>query len=206
MSEAADDPTFGLPPLPEGDLPESPFLKPLARYTAEEAEMFFGRGYQVRELYERVIDPGGPPIILLYGQSGVGKSSLLDAGLLPRLAAGGYERPLPAAGPAKGPARVLAGRRSVPGGRPTLGAAWHAAEARLERPLVMILDQVEESFTRPTRVGPTNWRNSSRRCGRRFGDRDARPRGKLILGFRKEWLAEITTAREPGCRRRSRSS
>ena len=34
---------------------------------------------------------GGAPIILLYGQSGVGKSSLLDAGVLPRLVVGGYE-------------------------------------------------------------------------------------------------------------------
>ena len=44
IPKAADDPTFGLPPLPEGDLPESPFLRPLARFMAKEAEVFFGRG------------------------------------------------------------------------------------------------------------------------------------------------------------------
>lgn len=51
--------------------------------------VFFGRGYQVRELYEQVTDPAGPPILLLYGASGAGKSSLQDAGLVPRLEAGG---------------------------------------------------------------------------------------------------------------------
>ena len=36
-------------------------------------------------MYERVTTPESAPILLLYGQSGVGKSSLLAAGLLPRL-------------------------------------------------------------------------------------------------------------------------
>ena len=36
-------------------------------------------------LYDRVMAAGSPPIVLFYGQSGVGKSSLLAAGLLPRL-------------------------------------------------------------------------------------------------------------------------
>ncbi len=83
LPDAAGNPEFGLPRLPERDLPESPF-RHLNWFTAEHAEVFFGRGYQVRELYEEVIDPAGPPILLLYGASGVGKSSLLDAGLVPR--------------------------------------------------------------------------------------------------------------------------
>jgi hypothetical protein len=54
-------------------------------YTREHARIFFGRGRQVRDLYNRISDPLSQPVILLYGQSGVGKSSLLEAGLLPRL-------------------------------------------------------------------------------------------------------------------------
>ena len=88
LPDAAGNPEFGLPRLPERDLPERPF-RHLSWFTAEHAEVFFGRGYQVRELYEQITDPTGPPILLLYGASGVGKSSLLDAGLVPRLEAGG---------------------------------------------------------------------------------------------------------------------
>ena len=46
---------------PQLDLPENPFLEPLAWYTREHAEIFFGRGYQIRELFERVTDPGAAP-------------------------------------------------------------------------------------------------------------------------------------------------
>ena len=80
LPQAAGDPLFGLPPLPELDLPASPYRR-LEWYTREQAELFFGRGQQIRDLYQRVTEPGGAPILLLYGQSGVGKSSLLDAGL-----------------------------------------------------------------------------------------------------------------------------
>ena len=88
LPDAAGNPEFGLPRLPQGVLPESPF-RHLHWFTDKDAEVFFGRGYQVRELYDEIIDPAGSPIVLLYGASGVGKSSLLDAGVVPRLEAGG---------------------------------------------------------------------------------------------------------------------
>ena len=85
MPEAVDNPLFGLPPIPKThDLPETPFLF-LKRYERQHAEIFFGRSYYIRDLYHRVSDRNAPPIILLYGNSGVGKSSLFDAGLNPRL-------------------------------------------------------------------------------------------------------------------------
>ena len=86
IAEAAGDPTFGLPSLPVSDLPETPF-RHLSWFGEQHAEVFFGRGYQIRNFTERVTAPNTAPVILLYGQSGVGKSSLLAAGLLPRLKA-----------------------------------------------------------------------------------------------------------------------
>jgi WD40 repeat protein len=85
LPEAVENPLFGLPEIPSNyDLPDEPFIF-LGRYERKHAEVFFGRSYYIRDLYNRISSKNSAPIILLYGQSGVGKSSLLDAGLLPRL-------------------------------------------------------------------------------------------------------------------------
>lgn len=85
LPEAVDNPLFGLPDVSQMfNLPEKPY-RFLERYGVEHTEIFFGRSYYIRDLYTRAIDKNAAPIILLYGQSGVGKSSLLDAGVLPRL-------------------------------------------------------------------------------------------------------------------------
>jgi tetratricopeptide (TPR) repeat protein len=185
LPAAADDLLFGLPPLPPGDLPADPY-RSLQTYTAgEHAEIFFGRDRETRDLYHTVTDPDGPPIVLLYGQSGVGKSSLLDAGLCPRLASG-YE---------------VRYRRRRPDGLPAtlhdaLGDpspdAWRAEEARAGRPVVLILDQVEEAFTRPAPEPSRELGDLLAALRSLLGEPGAaRPRGKLVLGFRKEWLPEI---------------
>ena len=64
--------------------PIAPY-KSLASFTSDDAEIFFGRKAEIRDLYNHVIDERGPSVIFVYGQSGVGKSSLLEAGLIPRL-------------------------------------------------------------------------------------------------------------------------
>lgn len=86
LPEAAEDLTFGLPPIPaEIGIPAaSPFMM-LSRYERDQARVFLGRSKYVRDLYEKVTTPGAPPVLLLYGQTGAGKSSLLEAGLRPRL-------------------------------------------------------------------------------------------------------------------------
>ena len=86
LPEAAGDPLFGLPEPARVEAPAEPF-KHLASFTREDAPIFFGRGREIRELYEAVTAADGAPILLVYGASGVGKSSLLAAGLLPRLEA-----------------------------------------------------------------------------------------------------------------------
>ena len=141
LAKAAGDPLFGLPELPDLDPPASPFLG-LHWFERRHARVFFGRGAEIRQLYDAVTDEDGAPIILFYGQSGVGKSSILDAGLLPRL---------------EGDHRVRYLRRDKEHGllgtlksafRETgddLLAAWRVAEDdEPHRPLLIVLDQVEE--------------------------------------------------------------
>ncbi len=190
LPDAAGNPEFGLPRLPERDLPETPF-RHLNWFTAEHAEVFFGRGYQVRELYEEVIDPAGPPILLLYGASGVGKSSLLDAGLVPRLEAGGSAVRYRRRDQKKGLLGSLRDALQLSAEPTALDEAWRAEEARLGKRMVVFLDQVEEVFTRPDPAQPRELDEFLTGLVAVLGNRETRPQGKLVLGFRKEWLAEL---------------
>ena len=54
----------------------------LSTFTEEQTAFFFGRDEEVRELLRRVERKA---LTVLFGQSGLGKSSLLQAGLFPRL-------------------------------------------------------------------------------------------------------------------------
>ncbi|HEX4962185.1 MAG TPA: CHAT domain-containing protein [Thermoanaerobaculia bacterium] len=177
------DPLFGLPPLPAMDLPLSPF-KHLAPFTREDAPVFFGRGREIRELYEEVTRPEGAPLVLLFGATGAGKSSLLAAGLLPRLEASHevlYLRRDRAFGLAGTLARALGDEDAM--------AAWRRKEAT-GKPLAVILDQAEEAWIRPL-AGGGEVEAFAAVLRALFAVRETRPRGRLVLGFRKEWLAEV---------------
>lgn len=78
--------TAGVPmPLqvPAQQLPANPFLN-FAPYTEEMAELFFGRDKEIRELFDKVINDTAVRSTLVFGPIGVGKTSLLRAGLIPR--------------------------------------------------------------------------------------------------------------------------
>ncbi|MEM7345421.1 MAG: CHAT domain-containing protein, partial [Chloroflexota bacterium] len=209
LSKLAQDPYFGLPPLPrQRQLPQKPF-RGLSYFTEKEAALFFGRGWQIRTLFQLITkaELSTNPIILLYGQSGVGKSSLLAAGLLPRLkqvAAVRYIRREDAGdnltsalgqalqnrppNPPEGGMTDFTHPSGGPGGRSNL---WSSQETE-DRPLTIILDQVEELYTRPGDNPAREIADFLDTLETIFNDDlDQWPQGKLILGFRKEWLAEI---------------
>jgi AAA+ ATPase superfamily predicted ATPase len=56
---------------------KSPF-KFLDSYTKDDRDIFFGRDHEIEELYQRVFDS---KLLLVYGVSGTGKSSLIHCGL-----------------------------------------------------------------------------------------------------------------------------
>jgi hypothetical protein len=68
----------------------SPF-RGLAAFGAKHAQVFFGRGRDIAKTVERIKDAAenGCPFLLVDGASGAGKSSLVRAGLVPRLTAAG---------------------------------------------------------------------------------------------------------------------
>jgi len=265
LPEAVANPLFGLSEIPKTyNLPETPFLF-LKRYERPHAEIFFGRSYYIRDLYNRISDRNAPPIILLYGQSGVGKSSLFDAGLNPRLEknyeviyirriqekglAGSLEfvldnklatytktdatkqdeskrdrarvettqvneqlikwlesAPVDKADELKQEVEAFLQRLrsiqqpvtsnqysvfSTDGETFKLLAKWKQIEVHARQPLIVILDQVEELFTRANELLPKELEDFLAALEAMFGAPEQRPLGKLILGYRKEYHPEI---------------
>jgi len=202
LPDAANDPLFGMPSLPHTNkLPDKPFLF-LHRYEKKHAEIFFGRSYYIRELYNRIIDKKSSPIILLYGQSGVGKSSLLEAGLLPRLEETHLiiyirrnqekgllgtlnEKFLEVQKPFF---KKVSGRRRQSS---ELEKKWKEIEAQTGKPLVLIVDQVEEVYTHSNKKLPNEFEDFTEALKTLFGSPSTYPGGKLILSYRKEYHPEI---------------
>ncbi|MGW6409070.1 nSTAND1 domain-containing NTPase [Streptomyces vinaceus] len=109
----------------------SPYVG-LAAFRTEDADLFFGRERLVEDLLAGL---ARQRVVALVGASGAGKSSLLHAGLLPRLGA----RTPPAA------VHVLTpGPHPLHRVRQALDAHAHAAD---DGELVLVVDQFEEVFT-----------------------------------------------------------
>jgi WD40 repeat protein/DNA-binding SARP family transcriptional activator len=116
-------------------------FKGLAAFESSDAEFFCGRDRIVSELIARLAEW---PLVGILGPSGIGKSSLLRAGVLPALRAGG----LPGSAgwrqvllrPGKAPGREL--ERAL-GGEVEPPVTWLGPGERL----VVAVDQLEELFT-----------------------------------------------------------
>ncbi|MFE2442944.1 caspase family protein [Streptomyces sp. NPDC059426] len=152
----APNPRYALAPGPEplphesGGVCPYPGMRP---FLPEERHLFFGRAELTRALLDRAAPTAPPGPVVLVGPSGVGKSSLLRAGLG---ASPEVRRPvllLPAPGAA--PFRELVAQWADAVGRPfgeiaaELGAGRFPAPAEDSRraPGVLIVDQMEEIFT-----------------------------------------------------------
>lgn len=195
LPTAARCPLFGLPGIPARKLPEVPFLL-LGKYTADHAEIFFGAAGYIRGLYDRVTDSNAPPVILLYGQTGVGKSSLLEAGLLPRLEET-YTICLTQRQAQTGLLETLQDLldrhiTGKPGNDTTdIAGKWKRIENETGKPLLIVLDQVEEAFSKPNRENPGEAAAFFNALGTAFATPADYPLGKFILSYRKEFHPEI---------------
>ncbi|WP_406633207.1 hypothetical protein [Amycolatopsis sp. WGS_07] len=133
------------PPDPP-DLEESPYAG-LAPLRVEDAARFFGRETLVDEVLARLADQR---VVVVVGASGTGKTSLLRAGVAPRLASPTVVL-TPGAHPLEECLIRLAGLAGTPVARPTDDArGLHHAVRRAApdgRELVLVVDQFEELFT-----------------------------------------------------------
>ncbi|MFC5819145.1 hypothetical protein ACFPUY_28950 [Nonomuraea harbinensis] len=121
----------------------------LAPFESGRAELFFGRTRATRDLLgrlrRRLTDHG--TVLLVSGASGVGKSSLLRAGLMPALA-GSHDWPRLLVTPTARPFRALAEAWARAfGGHPEEIERTLRDDPRPPGRLVLVVDQFEELFT-----------------------------------------------------------
>ena len=157
-----------LPPLPKISRPKEPFIG-LRWFNRDEAPIFFGRKKDIQKLYNWLI--AGERLILLYGQSGVGKSSLLHAGLFPRLE---YRW------------EVNYCRRDLEKGLPQ--QLNEIISALSNNDCLIILDQLEEIYTNPSTKIVNEGIEIFKSIALALNEFKNL---YIILGFRKEYLAEI---------------
>ncbi|MGH3693309.1 MAG: NACHT and WD repeat domain-containing protein [Pseudonocardiaceae bacterium] len=183
---------------PLWDSDRSPFPG-LEAFTERDSAVFFGRDAEIAELLDRlhpVVAGQANRLIAVVGPSGVGKSSLVQAGVVPRLRrrrSGWIVVPtvLPGDHPLRSLARSLGAAGSASDGTPALrfadeirGAARHP-----NAPVLVIVDQAEELITL---AGPAE-RDAF--LGLLAGALDADSRLWIIMIMRSEFLtAFLSTA------------
>jgi WD40 repeat protein len=157
--------------------PTRPAYPGLAAFNKEDAAVFFGRDDEVRQLLEQLLGRltpasarGGGQLVTVAGPSGSGKSSLVRAGLLPRLAKTGrwvllepivpdddvgptasLARSITDAFPGSGGpdrATVQAALEAGPSGLVTLLDDVRAAAGSSQANALVVVDQAEELMTR----------------------------------------------------------
>jgi Novel STAND NTPase 1 len=175
----------------------------------DEEDLFFGRDRETRDLCSLVV---AHPIVLLYAASGAGKSSLLNAGLIPLLEARGYDVLPPArvsgqipdaikttevgnvyafnvlsswAGPSVDLRDVV--KVDIAG---FLASRPHRKDAAGEPVLrVILLDQFEELFT----FAPEHWQERAELI-RQLAEALERDRLlRIVLVMRRESVAQLET-------------
>jgi tetratricopeptide (TPR) repeat protein len=170
----------------------NPYVGP-ASFEEDDRKRFFGRDDEARELSYLLI---ARPAVLLYAQSGAGKTSLLQAKVIPDLRESGEMRVLPitrVSGPAEGGNVYVA--NALTGLKLTAATLTEALapffreprDGEEEVPHLLIFDQFEEIFTfRPELTGQRREFFEQLRDGLA-----AYPKLGLLLSMREDYLADI---------------
>lgn len=124
--------------------------KGLAPYTPRDRDLFQGRSGEIADVYRRIRER---PVVVVYGEAGVGLTSLMEAGVRPRLEQDGdlvvvVSEYASLAGEVRS---QIGGPLRVPGDAP-LPDVLRAAAAEPFGHLALVLDQFERTFDLPIEV------------------------------------------------------
>ncbi len=172
------DKEFPLPADLAESLPDTlvPFigLKPFKR---ADARIFFGRSREIYNLCFKITKEQKSRLFLLDGYSGTGKSSLLQAGLIPRVQGQGW---------------AVAYRRREESPLQGLKGAFNLlledAAQSPEKHKLLILDQVEEAITDHIAGLSDELEEMAQALKEALGQY---PNYKFVLGFRSDYMAKI---------------
>jgi YVTN family beta-propeller protein len=168
--------------------------KGLLEYRLGDAEIFFGREHDIRELLPRQLNMS---LTVLHSESGAGKTSLLQAGLSPQLIAAGhlplYCRPYDVSPALKIKQTLLPDLAHVPQLaaaplREFLGQVRRVIGPRTT--LVILLDQFEEFFIRPDEKTRAAFINELADCLE-----DDTLNVHWVLALRSEYFSNLATFR-----------
>ena len=166
---------------------QSPYVG-LAPYEQSDQPFFFGRSRFIETLKQRVLTED---VTILYGASGVGKTSTLNAGLISALA--DERAAVVSLGRWQDPARGLEETKRLvlelaAGARPGLDAPLTAivrtVAGRMDRDLVLLLDQFEELF-----ANATPDRSAIQEIGDLLGSHS--PGVHIIVSLRDDFLSRL---------------
>jgi hypothetical protein len=190
----AGDYLYDLPAIRTTDPPDTPY-RSFHRFTEEDAELFFGRSRDIRVLYKNIVS-GPASLVLLYGEAGVGKSSLLQAGLAPRLVESHQivflrnEQETELARYLRELLRSGAWADAQPAG----GTPVDSKGVPDQKPLLVVIDQLDYLLSHAKRSGSSEFKGFVECFVDHFGPGRKHPPARMILCFRKEWLAEVKRA------------
>lgn len=191
------------------NLPSKPFAY-MKRYEEHEHKIFFGRGDEIRQLYnllqfgegdsnqENIKLSSRAPIILFYGQTGVGKSSILQAGLLPRIKSQYttiYYRRNEELGLVNGLQSKF--KNILNYENDSFEELWLKVEQKSKKPILVIIDQMEECFTKPLNENNIQesamfeLRNLNQEIKNLFIYNKCNRKSKIIYSYRKEFHPDI---------------
>ncbi|MCB9272680.1 MAG: SUMF1/EgtB/PvdO family nonheme iron enzyme [Lewinellaceae bacterium] len=160
----------------------SPFPGPIF-FSEQEALLYAGRKKEIRTLYHLIRQHR---LVLLHGYSGSGKSSLLHAGLFPRMKDIALWQVLP-------PIR----RSKAQGGLAEQLRTLLDTEVDPEKRVLIVLDQVEEMYNDP--LDAPDGYSEILELGKLLKKAwDEKRNYHLLLSFRSEFLSKVTEEFLPG--------
>jgi hypothetical protein len=159
----------------------------LSHYEFEDAEIFFGRDLEIELLLSDVISTR---LVLLFAKTGSGKTSLINAGVRPRLEKLDYQTFFIRVekDPTQSAREILSNQNLLPGKvlDSSLDIQLENVVTELEKPVVIFFDQFEEFFMY---VDEKNRKEFIRSIGTLYRNRGSGVH--LVFSFREEFFVEM---------------